>query len=249
MSLPARITDFQPLATILSSEVDSEFNNLVNILNGTDQTKNIRVRSNDNSFAVARFDQLASSANILEFFSGGVEVGRVEKDGDLVCLGLSGAAGIYTFSSIPVGPSSNPTTDNQFARKKYVDDKIAPFVITYKIDDPSTFGINDNVVLPFVRIPAITGGFINKIHIWYQSGSHTSGGSVTFKPSISGVGNIGSGVSFNNSNATIFTVYTDDFTDQSISEGSMLNAVISARSGVITERDVSINIEGFRKLS
>lgn len=34
-------------------------------------------------------------------------------------------AGIKTFSSIPVGPASDPTTDNQLARKAYVDTKQA----------------------------------------------------------------------------------------------------------------------------
>lgn len=83
MSLPARITDFQPLATILSSEVDSEFNNLVNVLNGTDQTKSIRIRSNDGSLAVARFDQLAAAANILELFRAGVLASRIDNVGDV----------------------------------------------------------------------------------------------------------------------------------------------------------------------
>jgi hypothetical protein len=36
-------------------------------------------------------------------------------------------AGIKTFSSIPVGPASNPTSDNQLARKKYVDDHYKGF--------------------------------------------------------------------------------------------------------------------------
>ena len=34
-------------------------------------------------------------------------------------------AGVKTFSSIPVGPSSNPTTSNQLTRKQYVDDQVA----------------------------------------------------------------------------------------------------------------------------
>jgi hypothetical protein len=33
--------------------------------------------------------------------------------------------GVKTFGSIPVGPASNPTTDNQLTRKKYVDDQDA----------------------------------------------------------------------------------------------------------------------------
>ena len=47
---------------------------------------------------------------------------------DSAVMKLSGnqtAAGIKTFSSIPVLPASNPTTDNQAARKAYVDTKVA----------------------------------------------------------------------------------------------------------------------------
>lgn len=41
--------------------------------------------------------------------------GLVARSGD------QGLAGIKTFTSIPVGPASNPTADNQLARKAYVD--------------------------------------------------------------------------------------------------------------------------------
>jgi len=37
-------------------------------------------------------------------------------------------AGVKTFTSIPVGPSSSCTTDNQYARKKYVDDLISAVI-------------------------------------------------------------------------------------------------------------------------
>lgn len=33
-------------------------------------------------------------------------------------------AGVKTFSTIPVGPAEDPTTDNQLARKAYVDDQV-----------------------------------------------------------------------------------------------------------------------------
>lgn len=47
-------------------------------------------------------------------------------------------AGVKTFTSIPVGPAADPTTDNQFARKSYVDNsaKIAYAVI----EDQKTAG-------------------------------------------------------------------------------------------------------------
>ena len=45
--------------------------------------------------------------------------------GKVVSTGAQTFAGIKTFSSIPVGPGSNPTTANQLARKQYVDDRTA----------------------------------------------------------------------------------------------------------------------------
>lgn len=36
---------------------------------------------------------------------------------------ISRASGVVSFTAIPEGPASNPTTDNQFARKAYVDTK------------------------------------------------------------------------------------------------------------------------------
>lgn len=44
-------------------------------------------------------------------------------------------AGVKTFSSIPIGPSADPTTDDQLARKKYIDDLIAAFSIPNIVDE------------------------------------------------------------------------------------------------------------------
>lgn len=55
-------------------------------------------------------------------------------DGEVVKLtGDQSVAGIKTFSSIPVGPASDPTTDNQLTRKLYVDSGIA--VVQGNVDD------------------------------------------------------------------------------------------------------------------
>lgn len=47
-------------------------------------------------------------------------------DNEVVKLsGDQSVGGVKTFTSIPVAPASDPTTDNQLARKKYVDDSLA----------------------------------------------------------------------------------------------------------------------------
>lgn len=122
-----------------------------------------------------------------------------------------------------------------------------PFMLTFRIDDPSTFGLNDASLLPMVRVPNIQSGFITKIHIIRLSGSHTAGGSVTFKANIN-TANVGSGVSFDNTNNAATTIYTEDFADQAISDGVIVTAVISARAGTVSERSVSINIEGYQTI-
>lgn len=55
-------------------------------------------------------------------------------DGEVVKLtGAQSIDGIKTFTSIPVGPASDPTTDNQLTRKLYVDSGIA--VVQGNVDD------------------------------------------------------------------------------------------------------------------
>lgn len=68
---------------VVADDDDNEFLNIINCLAGTSVNKSIRVRSNDDAFAVARFDQLGTN-DIVEFFADGVEVARMEKTGKLV---------------------------------------------------------------------------------------------------------------------------------------------------------------------
>lgn len=52
-------------------------------------------------------------------------IGAADDASVVKITGNQSVAGIKTFSSIPVLANTNPTTDNQAVRKKYVDDKIA----------------------------------------------------------------------------------------------------------------------------
>lgn len=175
-------------------------------------------------------------------------------------IGLSGSesggvqinsTNIFTFGQIPVGPNTTPTTDNQLVRKKYVDDRIVTFSIPFKVEDPSTYPASDESACPvIVRVPSIVGGFLNKITIIRPSsggGSHTGGTTVTFFARIFAGTTIGSGVSFSDTNNAALTVYTEDFSDVAISEGNYIDFIIT-KSGTIAERNVFINIEGYRKL-
>lgn len=253
-SLPARTTaSFAAIAPVPNLTVlDNEFNQYVGasgIFNGGTTGTKLLIKSSDASDPPVEIDQVGAGP-LAEWKQNGTLKASINNSGTIVSAISTGTAPITVTSTTKCTNLNADQVDGiEGANIAKLDTNVVPFVITFKIDDPSTHGVSDNVTLPFVRIPAITGGFLKKITIWYQSGSHTSGGSVTFKPNISGVGFIGSGVSLDNTNNTVFTVYADDFTDQAISEGNMLSVVISARSGTVTERNVSINVEGYRLLS
>ena len=68
---------------VVADDDDNEWLNIINCLSGSSLDKSIRIRSNDDAFAVARFDQLGAN-DIVEFFADGVEVARMEKTGKLV---------------------------------------------------------------------------------------------------------------------------------------------------------------------
>jgi hypothetical protein len=243
MSLLARITDFTPGAIIQSQPFDDEFNQLVNLLAGVSQNKSIRVISNDSSFAAARFDQRGSS-KILELYGDGAEVFGFEKDGDITSPFLTSVGGVFTFTQIPVGPNSTPTSDNQFARKKYVDDRRISFIVGFPISDPSTANTNAR---DFGSFPIPAGGVytITKLKLFAREGSHTSGGDITFTFDRLGVGDIGS-IDLDNGNGTIGQVYSNDIGDITPAENEIFSVRITARSGTITERNVVACIEGHR---
>jgi hypothetical protein len=81
----------------------------------------------------------------------------------------------------------------------------------------------------------------------FREGSHTAGGSLTFKIDQSGVGDK-STLSLNDTNSTLVQIYDDNFGDFTAAENNIFSCYISARSGTITERNVMVILEGFRTL-
>ena len=244
MSLLTRVTDFTPGSIIQSQPFDDEFNQLVNILSGVSSNKSIKVISNDDTFAVARFDQRGVN-NILELYANGAEVGRVEKDGDLVVNGLTGAAGIYTFTSIPLGPNADPSSANQLSRKSYIDNKKIYSMLVFPVDDPSTYSVSSNACP--VWIAPTSGGsafVVTRFGVLYNSGSHTAAANLTFELVVNG-SLTGQQISLNNTNSTASTPYFNDFAD--ITSVVSVWFQLATRSGTITERSVSILVEYYQK--
>src|SRR5262245_15886325 len=118
--------------------LDGEFNQLVGTagaLNGGGSAKRILVKYNHATEPVLELDQLGAGV-IAQFKQNGVEKARLENDGDLVSNGITTAAGIVTFGSIPVLPASDPTTTNQLTRKAYVDARRAAWSIELGVAVP-----------------------------------------------------------------------------------------------------------------
>jgi hypothetical protein len=137
-----------------------------------------------------------------------------------------------------------------------VNDAGTAFSFSFPIPDPSTPTVN--AVIPGTAkwiCPDGTSVNITKIAVSYDTGSHTSGGSVTFsvqkRTAASGwtaVTTIGS-ISLDNTNSGVVTVYTNNITDEPMAPGDTLIAFISARSGTVTERTVTVFIIGTQKLT
>ena len=246
-------TGFAAIAPVPNlTGLDGECNQLVGsvgVLNGNTTGSKLLVKTSDATDPPVDQDQVGAGL-LARWKQNGSNKATITNDGSLTANGLTGAAGVYTFGSVPVGPASNPTADNELARKKYVDDRLVPFSLAYFIADPSTFTLNsDDSGLTLFRVPAIVGGFLSKIVIIRTAGTHTAGGSCTFKARIFNSSSLGSGVSFNDTNNAASTPYTEDFADTAIAEGNFLLVVQTARSGTVSERNVHVNLEGYRKVS
>jgi hypothetical protein len=83
----ARVTDFVPASPILSGEVDSEFNQLVNLLNGTSSAVKGVIKVSDAGDPPLELNQL-STGPIQKWFQAGVEKARIRNDGSIRTPGV-----------------------------------------------------------------------------------------------------------------------------------------------------------------
>ena len=222
--------------------LDGEHNQLVGasgVLNGNSTASKLLIKTSDGSDPPVDIDQVGAGP-----------LARFKQNGSTKVT-LSNA-GLFTMvnTAVNTGFNADQVDGIEGANIAKLDTNIVPFSLAWFIDDPSTFPLtSDDSGLTLFRVPPIVGGFVSKLTIIRTAGTHAGGGSVTFKARIFNGSTLGSGVSFNDTNNAANTVYTDDFTDVGISEGNYLLVHITARSGTVSERHVSVNIEGYRKLS
>lgn len=255
-SLPARTTSsFDAIKPVSSlTLLDNEFNQYVGasgFLNGGSTATKLLVKTSDGTDPPITVDQIGAGAILIGKQNGSTKF-TVENDGDLLSNGITTAAGVVTFGSIPVGPASDPTTANQLARKAYVDAKTTGWSVGWFIDDPSTFTTGDDTLLPVWIVPAGTTIASVKVKVTFYGGSHTAGGSLDFRPvftaAAGGAGSELATILLDNTNNTARVTYSASCA-ASLAEGDKISMKLAGRSGTITERKVSIAVHGTQKLT
>lgn len=103
MALLVRLFDFTPGTPILSADVDSEFNQIVNILSGVSTTKHAVIKFDHAAIAVLELNQVnaGGSAVIQQWKNNGVIKASVDKDGNFSISAL-----IATLNSASTAPAT-----------------------------------------------------------------------------------------------------------------------------------------------
>lgn len=196
-----------------------------------------------NAVPVLRLTDTSSSKTYVETVdgSGNMVIGEESISN---AIAIAHTTGKVTFEEIPLGPAADPTTDNELPRKLYVDSKKVSFSASFFILDPSTAATGS---LDFGELIIPAGGTftVTKCKVARVGGSHTAGGSVTFIVQQQGVGTKATLV-LDDTNSAVNTVYTDDIGDFTLAENQLIGVLISAQSGTISERNVTVTIEGHR---
>jgi hypothetical protein len=189
-------------------------------------------------------NSLAAKTGFLTVDGSGVLAIGASGIGNSILIDL--ATALVSFPSIPTLPAASPTLANQAVRKQYVDDKGTYFSISWFIPDPSAFPTNSQADLPFWRCPPVASAALTRMHIIFTSGSHTPGSAVSFGLLVSGVTQ--ASLAFSDTNNTAFLFYTVDFADVPIADSNGVMVTVNGKSGTITERSVTVIVEGYQKL-
>lgn len=250
MSLLARLFDFQPNTLIRSADLDSEFNQIVNMLSGVSQSKSLKVRNDDPAFAVARFDQLAAN-NITEYYASGVEKAKIEVTGKFKSLVPTGTAPIDV-ASTTVCPNLNADLIDGIEGADITRLSLHKSAISYSWFYSTPPGAVESVesVGRFNASPgnAIT---ITQIRAVFAGGSHTAGGELIFtlkrrnttgaQQADIGTITIGDGSVINNLEINNLG------TPVVLSDGDQIYPLLTTRGGTITETLITVIVIGTQK--
>ena len=254
-SLLARIVAsfdaIKPVPTLTG--LDGEHNQLVGasgVLNGNSTASKLLVKTSDGSDPPVDQDQVGAGL-LARWKQNGTLKASITNAGQITTAIATGTS--------PLSVVSTTVCTNLNADK--VDgfdipgDKTA-FALSFGVADPSTPPVGGIISGTTTWVcPDGNSVTITKLSVLFLSGSHTAGGSVSFlvrirTASSSWVNAIDLGpVTLDNTNNTVNVVYTSDIADQALSAGDSVFIYVSARSGTVTERDVSVVARGTQKFT
>jgi hypothetical protein len=241
-----------------ADDLKDNFNQLINLLNGTSSNKEAVIRLSDPAVATLTLNQLNASGPVQLWQLNSVDKLKINNLAQLESLLATGTAPFIVASTTKV-TNLNADLLDDLSSADYA--KLATNVVfrsaPFFIENPNDFtGAGADSEFPRIRIPK--GGFVaTKIHINYQVGSHAASSSLqytinkrTSADNWAAPAQIaGSSIEINDTNNTIQRVYSVDFADASFAEGDTLGIQFSAQSGVHNERNISINVEGYSFLT
>lgn len=228
--------------------LDGEHNQLVGasgVLNGGSTASKLLVKTSDGTDPPIDCDQVGAGA-----------LARYKQNG--VTKVTLGNTGLFTMVNTAVNPSFNADQVDgiEGANIAKLDTHKTAFSMSFELADPSTPTTGAFIPGGVTWIcPDGASITVTKLSVTFQTGSHTSGGSVSFTIQLrtaastwTSFSNLGT-VTLDNTNNTVLNVYTNDIADAPLAVGDTLIMFISARSGTISERDVSVAVRGTQKFT
>jgi len=250
-SLPTRTTaSFDAIKPVSSLVLlDDELNDIkgaTGFLNGGTTGKKLLVKTSDAADPPIECDQVGAGP-IAEWKQNGTLKVSINNTGQVVSAVTAGDSPLIVASTTVVTNLNADKVDGLD-----LEGNKTAWSVSWYIADPSTFPTGDDSDLPQWIVPAGNTIAVTKVKVVFRSGSHTSGGDITFahikRNSSGGSPSFITGIDLDNTNNTLGQVYSADFA-ASLTEGDQISVQISARSGTISERKVTISLHGTQKFT
>jgi hypothetical protein len=238
-----------------ADDLGEEYDQLVNLLNGTSTNVDAIMRLSSATLAALTLDQLNAAGPVQIWRLNGVDKAKINNLAQFESLLVTGTAPLVVASTTKVTNLNADLLDGldsaAFAQlathRSYFSVTVGfeadPTVTTLSIEDRQGWIAPDNVVEMK----------ITKLWIKWTSGSRTAGQTLTYqirKRNAAGGGlvDIG-GITLDNTNNTQHVVYYNDIGDVTLTAGDTITFYKSAIGGSQTEKAVWIGFVGYQRLS
>jgi hypothetical protein len=252
MPLLARQNNFVNGTTADADQVDADFNNLVNALNGTTTNTGVLIRSNDTNFATLRCDTLSTN-NAFEAAVSGILKVSVNNSGQIISAVAGGTAPI-SVTSTTVCPNLNADLIDGIdgSNLAKLDTHKAAWSFGWFYPTPPAAVEGTQSVHDF-SVPAGNSITAAELRIIRTGGSHTGATVLTFtifrRDSTGGIlADLGT-ISLNDTNASSGVTYTNNITDVPLNSGDRLSVILTTRTGSPTESQITVIVCGTQKFT